>query len=105
MHPSTSPRFPRPSAKLTIFWLRTAKVLVFCPINIIIAIALHDNAFDSEHLTGASRVFRLETWGATQCTRLRWKQWMLKVPVFRTTYPTLRDDLKRQTLEMGSKNH
>ena len=40
----------------TVFWLRTTKVLVFCPINIIITIALHDNAFDSEHLTGASRV-------------------------------------------------
>lgn len=85
----------------TIFWLRTTKALIFCPVSIIIAIALHDDAFDSEHLTEASRVFQLGTWGATQCTVLRWKRSMLKVPLFRMKYHTLRDDLKRETLEMG----
>ena len=89
----------------TVFWLRTTKVLVFCPINIIIAIALRDNAFDSEHLTAASRVFHLGTWGATQCTPLRWKRSMLKVPVFRMHYHNLRDNLKEQTLEMGYERH
>lgn len=89
----------------TVFWLRAAKILVFCPINIIISIALDDKAFDSEHLTDASRVFNLGTWGATKCTPIRWKRSMLKVPVFRMRYHTLRDDLKQQTLEMGHERH
>ncbi|EJT69048.1 hypothetical protein GGTG_13445 [Gaeumannomyces tritici R3-111a-1] len=81
---------------------------------IIIALALHDHAFDAPSLTDASRVLGTNISGSRECMPLRWKQSMLKIPVFRRfgrngvlsdteamLYAKLRDDLGRQSLEAG----
>ncbi|KAK3934352.1 hypothetical protein QBC46DRAFT_368262 [Diplogelasinospora grovesii] len=77
-------------------------------------LALRNNAFDVWSLTGASRVFRIKNLGPVKCTPLRWKESMLKIPVFRRferailspdrplPYGKLRDDLARQSLDAGN---
>ncbi|KAL8310446.1 hypothetical protein RB597_010330 [Gaeumannomyces tritici] len=84
------------------------------PKPIIIALALHDHAFDASSLTDASRVLGTNIPGSSESMPLRWKQSMLKIPVFRRfgpngvlsdteamLYAKLRDDLGRQSLEAG----
>ncbi|XP_044716549.1 FluG domain-containing protein [Hirsutella rhossiliensis] len=99
--------------KPTIFFFTPTRKLIFCPIMVLIALALHDHAFDAQSLTNASRVFETKVWGPTQSTPLRWKESMLKVPVFRRVHGTtlsadeamlyskLNYDMGRQSLDSG----
>ncbi|RFU72177.1 domain containing [Trichoderma arundinaceum] len=99
--------------KPTIFFFTPAKKLIFCVILVILAIALHDNAFVASSLTNASRVFETKVWGPGNYIALRWKEEKLKVPVFRqiqgTTlslneampYSKLNYDMGRQSLDSG----
>ena len=80
---------------------------------VIIALALHDHAFDASSLTDAFSVLGKEVRGATQCTPLRWKESWLKIPVFRRIrgntlsadeamlYSKLNYDIGRQSLDSG----
>ena len=98
----------------TVFWFTPTKRLIFCLVNVILCLALRDQAFAATSLTDAKRVLHLKNWGPSQCTPLRWKKSMLKIPVFRRfdrngvlsdtepmTYAKLRNDLGRQSLEAG----
>ena len=97
----------------TIFFFTTTRRLIFCPILIIISLALDDRAFDAPSLTTAERVFRIKNRGPSKCTHLRWKKEWLKRPIFRgfdgsftsdkkaLPYYKLRDDMERQTLDAG----
>ncbi|KID97353.1 FluG domain-containing protein, partial [Metarhizium majus ARSEF 297] len=109
IHHKGADKKPRP----TIFFFTPSKKLIFCPITVILALALHDRAFDAPSLTSASRVFESQVWGPTQCTPLRWKEEMLKMPVFRRVrgcelstneamlYSKLNYDMGRQSLDSG----
>ncbi|KAL8398621.1 hypothetical protein RB596_005954 [Gaeumannomyces avenae] len=110
VHHKGSDNRPKP----TIFYFTPTKKLIFCPVSVIIALALHDHAFDAPSLTNASQVLGTSIWGSRECMPLRWKQSMLKIPVFRRfgpngvlsdteamLYAKLRDDLGRQSLEAG----
>ncbi|KAK2777398.1 FluG domain-containing protein [Colletotrichum kahawae] len=100
---------PRP----TVFFFTPARRFIFCAVSTIIALALHDQAFDAASLTDATQVLRAEVRGPVQSTALRWKQSMLKVPIFRKlngnalavdeamSYSKLRDDMGRQSLDAG----
>lgn len=97
----------------TIFFTMTRRV-VLCPITIVISQALRDNAFDAPSLTSAARVFQIRNIGPVKCTPIRWKESMLKIPVFRRfdgaalspnrplQYHKLRDDMGRQSLDAGN---
>ncbi|CRK29684.1 hypothetical protein BN1723_015696 [Verticillium longisporum] len=100
--------------KLTIFFFTPTRKLIFCPVSIMIALALHDRAFDAPSLTNAARVLGTKNWGSTKCTPLRWKEDMKKIPVFRRfgrggdlskteamLYSKFRDDLGRQSPDAG----
>ncbi|OAQ59732.1 FluG domain-containing protein [Pochonia chlamydosporia 170] len=99
--------------KPTIFFFTPSRKLICCPISLILALALHDHAFDAPSLTSASRVFESQVWGPIECTPLRWKEDMLKVPVFRRIrggelsanepmpYSKLNYDMGRQSLDSG----
>ena len=103
-------------------------MLILCPITVIVSLALRDKAFDAPSLTSARRVFNVKNLGPVHCTPLRWKEEMLKVPVFRRVddgpppptsdhtdtdtdidtdmvdpfpYWALRDTLMQQTLDAG----
>ncbi|KAL8310445.1 hypothetical protein RB597_010330 [Gaeumannomyces tritici] len=110
VHHKGSDNRPKP----TIFNFTPTRKLIFCPVSIIIALALHDHAFDASSLTDASRVLGTNIPGSSESMPLRWKQSMLKIPVFRRfgpngvlsdteamLYAKLRDDLGRQSLEAG----
>ncbi|KAK7959755.1 uncharacterized protein PG986_004609 [Apiospora aurea] len=93
--------------KPTIFWFTMTRKLIFNFINVIICLALCDDAFDAPSLTTVRRVFQVKNAGPVKCTTLRWKKQWLKRPVFRVgdevvRYHKLRDDLKRQSLDMGN---
>lgn len=92
-----------------------------CPITAIVGLANRDKAFDAPSLTSARRVFAVRNVPPAQCTPLRWKEEMLKVPVFRRVdnvnkagdpsikvekmeafpYSVLRDASKQQSLDAG----
>lgn len=88
--------------------------VVLCPITIVISQALRDDAFDAPSLTCAARVFQIRNIGPVKCTPLRWKESMLKIPVFRRfdgatlspnqplQYHKLRDDMSRQSTDAGN---
>lgn len=91
----------------TIFWFTMTRKLIFNFINVIICLALCDDAFDAPSLTTVRRVFQVKNAGPVKCTTLRWKKEWLKRPIFRVgdevvRYHKLRDDLKRQSLDMGN---
>jgi hypothetical protein len=79
----------------------------------IAALALADKAFAAESITDALSLFQKSPWGKRDCIALRWKQEMLKVPIFRRTrnsalssneamlYSTLNEDMGRQSLDTG----
>ncbi|KAL6354147.1 hypothetical protein LRP88_12481 [Fusarium phalaenopsidis] len=100
--------------KPTIFYFTPTRKLVFCVISDIIALALHDDAFAAESLTNASRVLGTKIPACKPSTQLRWKESMLKVPVFRRfgrngelsedeamLYAKLRDDMGQQSENAG----
>ncbi|KAK1657061.1 FluG domain-containing protein [Colletotrichum godetiae] len=99
--------------KPTVFFFTPARKLIFCAVSTIIALALHDQAFDAASLTDATQVLKTKIRGPVQSTAIRWKPSMLKVPVFRRfngatlamdeamTYAKLRDDMGRQSLDAG----
>lgn len=100
----------------TIFFFTMTRRIIFCPITIIISIALRDKAFSVDLLNNAQNVFRIKA-NATKPTVLHWKESMLKVPVFRqytgTTlspdrplqYYILRDESKRVWEDAGNEEH
>jgi hypothetical protein len=61
----------------------TADMLILCPILAFVNLAIRDKAFAAPSLTSARRIFTVKNTGPVQCTPLRWKEEMLKVPVFR----------------------
>ncbi|KAH9237194.1 hypothetical protein K456DRAFT_51001 [Colletotrichum gloeosporioides 23] len=99
--------------KPTVFFFTPAKKLIFCAVSTVIALALRDQAFDAPSLTNATAVLRTRVQGPVQSIALRWKQSMLKTPLFRKyhdaelsmdeamTYSKLRDDMHRQSLDAG----
>lgn len=96
----------------TVFFFTAARRLIFCPILIIISLALADRAFAATYITTASQVFQIKNKGV-DCTPLRWKREWLKRPIFRAfnrsatsveralPYYKLRDDMESQTLNAG----
>ncbi|EEY22890.1 conserved hypothetical protein [Verticillium alfalfae VaMs.102] len=110
VHHKGSDNKPKP----TIFSFTPTRELIFCPVSIMIALALHDQAFDAPSLTNATRVLGTKNWGSTKCTPLRWKEDVKKIPVFRRfgrggdlsktedmLHSKFRDDLGRQSLDAG----
>ncbi|KAK1973913.1 FluG domain-containing protein [Colletotrichum cereale] len=99
--------------KPTVFFFTPAKKLIFCAVSTVIALALRDQAFDAPSLTNATAILRTRVHGPVQSIALRWKQSMLKTPLFRKyydaelsmdeamTYYKLRDDMQRQSLDAG----
>ncbi|KFA60187.1 hypothetical protein S40285_09803, partial [Stachybotrys chlorohalonatus IBT 40285] len=82
-----------------------ARKLIFCAVSTILSLALHEKAFDAPSLTSASAIFRKKSRPAQQSIQLRWKESMLKTPIFRRyrggslseaeamLYSKLRDDI------------
>ncbi|EXK78553.1 hypothetical protein FOQG_16770 [Fusarium oxysporum f. sp. raphani 54005] len=101
---------PRP----TIFHFTPDDELLLCPILTILALALHDQAFDAPSLTNARRIFSTKPSRHMQSIPLRWKQSMLKTPVFRRyhgpelskddpmPYSKLNHDMGQQSLDSGN---
>ncbi|KAI0835719.1 hypothetical protein F5Y06DRAFT_305690 [Hypoxylon sp. FL0890] len=99
--------------KPTIFYFTLTRKLLFCAVSTILALALHDNAFDAPSLTNASIVFSLKPPRFKNCIPLRWKASKLKTPVFRRyrkaslskteamLYSKLRDDMGNQSQDAG----
>ncbi|KAK1973409.1 FluG domain-containing protein [Colletotrichum cereale] len=99
--------------KPTVFFFTPARKLIFCAVSTIIALAIHDKAFEAASLTDAAQVLRTEVPIGLQSIALRWKQSMLKIPIFRRfykdvlavdkpmTYAKLHDDMARQSLDAG----
>jgi hypothetical protein len=98
----------------TIFYFTPAKKLAFCAVSTILALALHDEAFDAPSLINARSVFSKAPPRFKDCLPLRWKTSKLKIPIFRryngTTlsadkameYTKLRDDMGQQSLDLGN---
>ncbi|KAK7211891.1 hypothetical protein V2G26_019069 [Clonostachys chloroleuca] len=99
--------------KPTIFFFTPARKLLFCAVCTILALALHDNAFDAPSLTTASAIFGSKPPSFKDAVALRWKTSKLKIPVFRRyrgatlseyeamLYSKLRDDIGAQSLDSG----
>ncbi|KAM5350871.1 hypothetical protein ACJZ2D_017160 [Fusarium nematophilum] len=99
--------------KPTIFFFTPTRKLLFCAVSTILALALHDDAFDAPSLTSASAIFGSKPPSFKDCTPLRWKPSKLKIPVFRRyrgatlskdeamLYSKLRDDIAAQSLNSG----
>ncbi len=80
---------------------------------VIVALALHDHAFDAPCLTDAYSLLSKDVWGSNECMPIRWKKEKLKVPVLRRInggtlsedeamlYSKLGYDMGRQSLESG----
>ncbi|RYO96655.1 hypothetical protein DL764_007436 [Monosporascus ibericus] len=100
--------------KPTIFFFTMTRRVILCPITIIISQGLRDEAFHAPSLTCAERVFQVKNRGPVKCTPIRWKESKLKIPVFRRfengvlspdqalQYHRLRDDMGRQSLDVGN---
>jgi hypothetical protein len=90
-----------------------ARKVILCLITVIISQALRDQAFAASTLTSAAEVFQIRNKSPSLCTPLRWKESMLKIPIFRGVegtvlsndrplpYPKLRDDMERKALDAG----
>jgi hypothetical protein len=97
----------------TIFFFTATRRLLFCPILVLVSLALADEAFAAIDLTSPSQIFQIKNKGPVQYTAFRWKQDWLKRPIFRVSddpastddrplpYSKLRDDMQRQTLDAG----
>ncbi|KAK2469504.1 hypothetical protein H9L39_18775 [Fusarium oxysporum f. sp. albedinis] len=97
----------------TVFYFAPTRKLLFCAVSTILALALHDNAFDAPSLTDAAVIFRSQPPRFKHCIPLRWKKSMLKTPIFRRyrgtelsadeamLYSKLRDDRGQQSLDSG----
>ncbi|ROT35415.1 hypothetical protein SODALDRAFT_353116 [Sodiomyces alkalinus F11] len=110
VHHKGSDNKPKP----TIFYFTPTKKLVFCLVSDIIALALHDRAFDAPSLTSAGRVLGTKISASMSCIPLRWKKSMLKIPILRRfgcngvlshdepmPYAKLRDDMGQQSEDAG----
>ncbi|KAI8956828.1 FluG domain-containing protein [Daldinia sp. FL1419] len=99
--------------KPTIFFFTPSKMLLFCPLLLMISLTLFDNIFDAECLTDVRSVLGAKIPSGMQCMPMRWKQSKFKIPVFRCTYCgtvfqdeaisyfKLRDDMGNQSLDAG----
>jgi hypothetical protein len=67
----------------TIFFFFADEMLLFCPITVIVGLALHDQAFAAPSLISAEAVFNVQNWGPVKYTPIRWKDEWLKKPIFR----------------------
>jgi hypothetical protein len=97
----------------TIFYFTPTRKLLFCAVSTVLALALHDKAFDAPSLTDAAAIFRSKPPRFKHCIPLRWKKSMLLTPVFRRyrgaelsageamLYSKLRDDIGQQSLDSG----
>ena len=98
----------------TIFYFTQTKKFVFCVISDIVALALDDGAFAAASLTDASQVLGTKTPKYKPSISLRWKESLLRTPVFRRfdlngtlsdnkamRYTKLRDDMGRQSEDAG----
>ncbi|RKL20511.1 hypothetical protein BFJ72_g15059 [Fusarium proliferatum] len=97
----------------TVFYFAPTRKLLFCAVSTILALALHDNAFDAPSLTDAAVIFRSQPPRFKHCIPLRWKKSMLMTPIFRRyrgtelsadeamLYSKLRDDIGQQSLDSG----
>lgn len=98
----------------TVFYFTPSKKLIFCAVTSVIALALHDEAFDGSSLVTATSILRdAKISGQMQSIPLRWKQSRLKCPVFRQIqrgvlsddkampYSKLNYDMGRQSLDAG----
>jgi len=97
----------------TVFYFTPARRLIFCVVSTILALALHDDAFDAPSFTDAAAIFRSKPPQFKHSTPLRWKRSMLLRPVFRRyrgaelsddepmLYSKLRDDIGQQSLDSG----
>jgi hypothetical protein len=97
----------------TIFFFTMARKVILCLITVIISQGLRDQAFAARNLVSSREVFHIRNMSPSICTPLRWKQSMLKIPIFRgfegtalsdnraLPYYKLRDDMERQTLDAG----
>ncbi|KAL7786357.1 FluG domain-containing protein [Trichoderma ceciliae] len=100
--------------KPTIFFFTMTRRVIFCPVTIMISLALRDKAFHAPGLDSVHQVFRIKNIGPVNCTHFRWKDSMLKIPIFRRyegnslssnrplQYSTLRDELKREWHDAGN---
>ncbi|PIL29042.1 hypothetical protein GSI_09090 [Ganoderma sinense ZZ0214-1] len=98
--------------KPTIFTFTLARRLIFCPVSVIVSLALADGAFEAENMTSFRQVLSART-RPLNCTVFRWKKKWLKRPIFRRCdpsgvsdveplqYPKLNDDMARQSLDSG----
>ncbi|KAK7429834.1 hypothetical protein QQZ08_003679 [Neonectria magnoliae] len=103
--------------KPTIFFFTPTKKLLFCAVSTILALALHDDAFDAPSLTTASAVFGKKPPSFVESVPLRWKASKLKIPIFRRyrgetlsedeamTYSKLQADIVAQSLGSGHEKH
>ncbi|KAF3768368.1 hypothetical protein M406DRAFT_250781, partial [Cryphonectria parasitica EP155] len=101
--------------KPTIFFFFPAKKVLFCPLLLFLGLALSDHAFDAPSIKGAASVLSSGIPDGLQCIPLRWKETKKKIPFFRRVssdgtlsedeamlYATLRDNMGRQSLDLGS---
>ncbi|RFU74047.1 domain containing, partial [Trichoderma arundinaceum] len=58
--------------KPTIFFFTTARKVIFCPITIIISLALRDNPFDAPGLNNAQRVLQIRNF-SPEISKREWK--------------------------------
>ncbi|KZL63688.1 FluG domain-containing protein [Colletotrichum tofieldiae] len=114
IHHKGADRKPKPLIMLrTVFYFTPAKKIIFCAVSTVIALALRDRAFEAASLTDAAAVLGVKVPDRVESIALRWKDSMLKIPLFRTfhgsnlstdeamTYAKLRDDMRRQSLDAG----
>ncbi|ORY68698.1 FluG domain-containing protein [Pseudomassariella vexata] len=99
--------------KPTIFFFTASKTLLFCPLLLMISLAILDDAFEADCLIDARSVLGVQVPRGMKCLPLRWKESKLKIPVFRhihrgtvsrdvaMSYDKLRHDMGNQSLNAG----
>jgi hypothetical protein len=75
-----------------IFFFTEVDDPIFCAITHFVSLALTDDAFEALSLTTPKRVFEHKIRGPVNCTKLHWKEEMLKTLIFR------QDDLEAALL-------
>ena len=71
----------------TIFTSTLARRLIFCPVTVIVGLALADGAFEAENMMSLRQVLSARTRRPLNCTVFHWKEEWLKRPIFRRCDP------------------
>ena len=66
----------------TIFLFSGVTNLIFCAITHVLALAFIDDAFKAPSLKTIEQISTLEVKDPVRCIHLRWKELMLKTPIF-----------------------